>query len=542
MVEPGSVDVTRRAPRQEPEASTITVAEPGKAAAAPASASAAPTVQALSGSDVRRSRMVAGVGVVLPTFGAIASLFVDGDRTAHVVLVAGLAVVAITNAWLFLVVRDPRRIGNRGLVAVWTSSALGVLSAVPFVGAFSGITAALLLVIVLVSVGQSRPAATTAYAVVAVGHLGLATLIVTGTIHDPGIVPMPDLGVVPPLVGALGVQLLFAAAFLIVRWSRQTTLAAFAELERAARAIGHREALDEVRELARVLHAGRLGRFSERQLGGYRVGEIIGRGAMGEVYEAQRDGDAPVAIKVLHEQAAADPSRLARFRREATAIAAIDSAHVVRILEIGDQPVPYLVMERLRGTDLAAILRERPTLGAAELIRLIEDVARGLDDVHRAGLVHRDVKPQNVFLVEATRRWKILDFGVAKLAGTDGTLTGDRIVGTPAYMAPEQVVGGDIGPATDVYGLAALTYRCVTGRPPFGGASIDQLLYQVAHDRPRRPRARARVTRGVETVLAIGLARRPGDRFPTATAFADALAAALFGGDELPGEAPDVWS
>jgi serine/threonine-protein kinase len=526
------------------EAGTATLVEPVRATAEPTTPSAAPTVKALSVSDVRRSRTVAGIGAVLCAGGALTSLFVDGDPTARMILLVGLSVVALTNGWLFWLVRDARRLGDRGLMLMWTSSALGVLSAVPFVGMVSGIVAALLLVIVLVSLGQSRPAALSAYLAIAIGYAVLVALTLIGVIPDRGIVPMPmQDGIALPIVGAVGLQLLFAAAFLIVRWSRRNTLAAFAELERSARAVAQREALDEARDLARVLRAGRLGRFSERVLGSYRVGEIIGRGAMGEVYEAHREsgGGDPVAIKVMHEQAASDPARLARFRREATAIGALDSPHVVRILEVSEQPVPYLVMERLRGTDLAAVLRERPTLTTAELIRLVDDVARGLEDVRRAGLVHRDLKPQNVFLMETTRRWKILDFGIAKLAGSDGTLTGDRIVGTPGYMAPEQVSGGAITHATDVYGLAALTYRCTTGRPPFSGAGIEALLFQVAHARPRRPSALANVERGVDAVLAIGLARRAEDRFPTASAFAHALSTALTGG-AVPPEPPNAWA
>jgi predicted Ser/Thr protein kinase len=504
-------------------------------------AAMAQTSSRLSDSDASRGRAIAGFGVLLGVFGAFAGIAVDGDPLARSILLIGMLAIGVTNTIVFLTIRRLMRFGLP-LPIMWNVSMLGVLAALPFSGVFSGVLAALILVVHLCSLGQSRGAAIAAYAIAALGHAMLTALIGAGVVEDRGVMPVPDVGAVGLVVLEVTLQMGLAVAFAIGRWSRRTTQRAFAELERAARASGQREALDEARDLARALRAGKLGRHSERSFGRYVVGEVIGRGAMGEVYEARPSGDGkPVAIKILHDGIAADPQRLIRFHREAAALGAIESRHVVKVFEIGSEPAPYIVMERLHGSDLAEVLRERPTLETPEVLRLVEDLAHGLDEVRRRGIVHRDLKPQNAFRLAATGRWKILDFGVVAFAGSSGTLTGDRIVGTPAYMAPEQVIGGPIEHTTDVYGLAAIAYRCLTGRPPFGGVDINQLLYKVAHERPARPSLFAPLSRRIDAVLALGLARRAADRFPTAIAFSEAIAAAVLSG-EAPPEPSDAWA
>src|SRR5262249_31753624 len=157
------------------------------------------------------------------------------------------------------------------------------------------------------------------------------------------------------------VQLVFAAAFFIARASRRASLAALGELQDASRAIAQREALlQEAREeLRRALGTGR-GRFTEQTLGSYKLGELIGRGAMGEVYEGvdTRDGQ-PVAVKMLAQTSLGNPDHVQRFLRELRTAIAIDSPNVVRVLAVGEEPLPHLVMERLQGRDLSSILRDK---------------------------------------------------------------------------------------------------------------------------------------------------------------------------------------
>jgi len=159
---------------------------------------------------------------------------------------------------------------------------------------------------------------------------------------------------------------------------------------------------------------------------------------------------------------------------------------------------------------------------------MVDQVARGLEVARVAGVVHRDLKPHNLFHHEATT-WKILDFGVSKLAGAEGTLTGEGIVGTPQYMAPEQASGGSVTHLADVYALGAIAYRCLTGRSPFKGKDLAALVYQVVHAAPERPSTYARVSLAIEDVLAVAMEKDPRRRFPSALSFAQAFGAARRG-------------
>jgi serine/threonine-protein kinase len=262
---------------------------------------------------------------------------------------------------------------------------------------------------------------------------------------------------------------------------------------------------------------------------------------MGEVYEAVRIGSGePAAVKLLSRNVLSNPERVHRFIREAKIAAAFDTPHVVRVLEVGepDAPVPFIAMELLRGEDLAQTLRRRRRLSLEEMLRLIQQVAAGLDVAHAAGVVHRDLKPQNIFLHGALGGdlvWKVLDFGVSRLGSTAGTLTQGQAIGTPGYMAPEQARGRPVDRRADVFALAVIAYRALTGRPPFGGRDVPQILHNVVYTVPPRPSELVALDPQVDLALAIALAKRREDRFDTAGELARELAAAAQGGlsDEL---------
>jgi serine/threonine-protein kinase len=192
-------------------------------------------------------------------------------------------------------------------------------------------------------------------------------------------------------------------------------------------------------------------------------------------------------------------------------------------------------MELLEGTDLGALLRKRTTLPIDEASALLDDVARGLAVAHGAGIIHRDLKPSNLFQVQPAEGkgkpiWKILDFGVSRLRGSRGTLTEGAVVGTPGYMSPEQAQGKDVQATADVFSLGAVLYRALTGRRPFGGSDVPQILYQVVFAQPPRPRdVVPSLPRDVEAVLAIALAKRPSERFASAQDFATAFRWAIKG-------------
>jgi serine/threonine-protein kinase len=168
------------------------------------------------------------------------------------------------------------------------------------------------------------------------------------------------------------------------------------------------------------------------------------------------------------------------------------------------------------------MLRKKERLTLEETIDLARQVGDGLDVAKRAGIVHRDLKPQNLFFAR-DGTWKILDFGISKLADQGGTLTEGVAVGTPQYMAPEQARNGDVGPAADMYGLGAVAYRALTGCQPFKGENVAEVLVSVMVAMPVRPTALAELPRDLDLVLAIALAKDPKDRFESG----DALAAAL---------------
>jgi serine/threonine-protein kinase len=330
------------------------------------------------------------------------------------------------------------------------------------------------------------------------------------------------------------VEFLYFVAFFTARVSQRVTLDAMTKLEQAARTVAQRDALlAEARaELDRALKIGGPGRFTEQVVGTFKLGMLIGRGGMGEVYEAYGVADQrEAAVKLLHPGTLADPTHVARFIREAQTAARLDSANVVRVLEVGTTTgeIPFLAMERLRGNDLAHQLRRHRKIALPQIKTFTEQIALGLEAARTAGIVHRDLKPHNVFFAEepnGARSWKILDFGVSKSGGS-GTLTKGHVVGTPAYMAPEQARGEDVDHRADVYSLAAILYRSITGHPAFTGKDVPSMLYDVVYRVPTQPSILASLSDDVDRVLAIGLAKDPRDRFATALELSQWFTAAV---------------
>ena len=222
----------------------------------------------------------------------------------------------------------------------------------------------------------------------------------------------------------------------------------------------------------------------------------------------------------------ATPEQLARFRAEAETVGRLRHANVVRIHTVGDhEGLPFFEMEYVEGESLASRLDGTPwrALDAAELV---EALARGVEQVHRVGVVHRDLKPGNV-LIETDGTPKLVDFGLAKdLAEDMGLTRTDTVLGSPSYMAPEQAEGGArrTGPSADVYALGAIFYELLTGRPPFRGATVLETLQQVKTTDPVPPsRLSSGVPRDAETIALKCLEEAPGRRYTTAGALAEDL-------------------
>ncbi len=278
---------------------------------------------------------------------------------------------------------------------------------------------------------------------------------------------------------------------------------------------------------------------------GYDIESVLGRGGMGVVYGAiDASLNRRVALKMLLAGRDANENELARFHREAEAVALLQHPNIVEIHSVGEhEGRPYFALEYVDGGNLAQRLDAKPPT-SEECARMIEMLARALQCAHDAGVVHRDLKPANVLLTRDGTP-KISDFGVAKsLESTDDlrTRTGD-VIGTPAYMAPEQAAGHgkDVGPAADVYALGAILYRALTGRPPFHADTHWNTVQQVVADEPIAPgRLRARLPRDLETITLKCLEKDPSRRYASCTELAADLARYV-AGQPIHARPASVW-
>ena len=261
-------------------------------------------------------------------------------------------------------------------------------------------------------------------------------------------------------------------------------------------------------------------------LGPYRIVDLLGAGGMGEVYRAHDSRLArDVAIKVLPAEVSADPGRRQRFEREARVVAALNHPHVCALYDIGTQDgIDFLVMELLEGETLSQRLARGP-LPFAEASELAITIAETLSVVHEQGVVHRDLKPANVFL--ARHGVKLLDFGIARLMGpagpSDTALTLDNVVlGTPRYLAPEQLRGGQVDHRADLFALAAVVHETISGRPAFDGASVVEVLHAIGYE-PPSPLPSGAAPAAFEHAVRQALEKEPARRPQSAAAFASAL-------------------
>ncbi len=250
---------------------------------------------------------------------------------------------------------------------------------------------------------------------------------------------------------------------------------------------------------------------------------------------------------MLRDADHAVPESLERFRREAETLARLRHPHIVQVYEVGSQGGrPFFALEYIDGGPLSARLTGQPQ-PARESAALLETLARAVQAAHQAGVVHRDLKPANVLLAEGGEGFgapKVSDFGLAKRVQVDASLTRTgAVLGTPSYMAPEQAraEGKEVGPSCDVYALGGILYHLLTGRPPFVGSQPMEVLLQVVHDEPVRPRRLfPRAPRDLETICLKCLRKEPRRRYATAEALAEDLRRWLDGQPVLARPTP-VW-
>lgn len=267
------------------------------------------------------------------------------------------------------------------------------------------------------------------------------------------------------------------------------------------------------------------------ELAGYVLEAELGRGGMGIVYAARQVSlGRRVALKVLAPELSEDPRFVARFKAESRLAASVEHPNVVPVYEAGeDDGLLFIAMRFVPGTDLRALLHGEERLEPERALDLLDQIAAGLDAVHAAGLVHRDVKPANVLVTEPDEVAYLTDFGLARQAASQTTGLTDTglVMGTPDYMSPEQLNAERVDARSDIYSLAALLFHLLEGRPPFGGRDLGAKMYGHIHLEP--PRLRVDVPGELDDVIQRGMAKEPAARYPSAGDLAIAARAAVEG-------------
>ncbi|HEY5926059.1 MAG TPA: serine/threonine-protein kinase [Kofleriaceae bacterium] len=486
---------------------------------------------ALLRAEIARTRLHVPIIMILSVAALITLPLVGGWRPAKIAMVVAVGVGTGCALWLLYLTREVRRYREGSVLVLYLLAITSMFVGVYFWGVFSPATTVIVMELFFVGVQRHSRVALTLYLTCAAFQGVLSGLIIFDVVPDHGIMQGGPMTTMEAIAGQGLVQVVYLITYLMARATRREIQRSTIDLHRAVEAVFQREVLlDEARQqLDHAIRVGGAGRLTGQPLGSFQLGAIIGRGAMGEVYDAVHvDTGRPAAVKVLHPLIASSEELLTRFLREAQAVVALQSPYIVRLLEVCTpaSPTAYYAMERLRGMDLAEKLRATPRLPVAEVVTLVEHVAHGLDVARAAGIVHRDIKPQNLMHASVAGReqvWKILDFGVSHLTEHGGTLTHGQLVGTPMYMAPEQAKGEPVDHRADVYGLCAVAYRAMTGQPPHPVREVTSILYHVVNVEPRPPSSFVDVPAEVDRVMALGMAKDRAQRFTTALELAAAL-------------------
>jgi tRNA A-37 threonylcarbamoyl transferase component Bud32 len=456
-------------------------------------------------------------------------LLVAGDREAQQLHAAALGGSALLTGLVALWFRDPKRYAPKLALYAILAQLIVLITGYYFWGVFSAYGALVPLTIYIAAGTASRGEVAFGVTVCVLGQGGFALATALGYVPSRGLVE-PVVGradLMTQLVALALLQVITIGAAIAGSMARRDSVKALDEhnkalLELAQREAQLAEAYDDARA-AREAGVGGVGRFTDQTIDGFKFGPVLGRGAMGEVYAAERSGDAskiPLAIKLLAPHLLRDPIARERFMRESEIVSKLSSPNIVRVVAVSpkDAPLPYIVMERLEGIDLAQLIKREPVRPLDEVTQLVRHVASALDTAHKAGIIHRDLKPSNIYLTGEGigRIWKVLDFGASKWRNGEGTLTQDMIVGTPGYMSPEQALGRTIDQRSDVYALGVILYRLLTGVPAVVPGEVPAMLQEVAFRMPVQPSKRGDVPAPIEAVLAVALAKSPVHRFATA--------------------------
>jgi serine/threonine-protein kinase len=481
-----------------------------------------------------RQRLWWLASLVLVICGAFvaSSRVLGGPAAIQHLLIAGMIVTVGSGAWMGWLTRTRRMTLKTSAIAWFIVASTGVCTSILYFGAFSPVGMAIaVFVVFFIGTNDELTVVLIVYLTIALFHAALAGAIVGGELGEPGVAALAEPTRFRLLVTEGLLQLVLFATLIASAAIRHSLFTTVRHLEEQAREIGHHELLleDARRAFEASLRAAGGGRFSHQIVGAYRLGRLLGEGAMGEVYDATdtRTG-AEAAVKLLRREVIEERGIVLRFLNEARIVTQLQTDHIVRVLETADPgaSLPYIAMERLRGRDLRQHLdRCKGTrMPLAETDEFLRQIALGVDTAHRAGIIHRDLKPSNLFR-EDSGTWKVLDFGCSKVVGE--RTAENVIIGTPSFMSPEQVQGDTVDAGTDIFALGAITYYAITGKPAFPGETLAAIAFQVTHRDPPPPSA---VIVGyppeVDAAVMTALAKDPRRRFATATTFSEAFSRA----------------
>jgi serine/threonine-protein kinase len=467
---------------------------------------------------------------------------VGGHRVPQLACIAAILFASAVSAFVYYRTRPSagaQRYDRKLLrVYAWTLS-FAVVWVEYYVGFFSPVTVVITLGIYYFGQSIDRVYSFVMPLVVMGSYVLLAGLTIAGVLDDVGLFSADDSSFIAKVFVIVAVSAVLISAMLLARVSRRALHEALdasreAWLVAQQRAAQLAEANHQLDRALRVA-VGKPGRHTGQLAGDHLLDVIIGVGAIGEVYAAKHvDTGAPAAVKLLQIDALERADLVERFLREGDIARRLSSPHVARVIDVGRlaDGAPYLAMELLHGRDLATRLRQDGRLGARDLELLARHLSAALEAAHAAGVVHRDLKPLNVYEVqhEGAPMFKVLDFGISKMESSSGTLTRHGLVGTPGYMSPEQARGLEVDHRSDVFSMGVVLYRAATGQPAFAGDSTPQILFDIVYKSPVRPSSVVKeLSRELDLVLALALAKDPDERFQTTVELAHAFALALYG-------------
>ncbi len=527
-----------RTPIESIEDHASTIVDPSPTGTAPSIALRSSTIRDLDSEVDRRSSIdlhlrrqlwwLSSVTLVLCIAAVMSIGVLGGGTVVQRLFMASMVVNIGAGLWMGWMARTQRMTVKNTTIA-WFIISTGGCATIAYFGLFSAIgLMAAVFIVFFVGTRDVRSVVGMVYVIFAVFHAALVGLVIAGRFEDPGVLTFTDVSTGKLLVIEGLVQLLLLVTLVAASAIRGGMVRTVRDLELRARAIGHHELMldDAKRAFEASLRAAGGGRFSHQVVGSYRLGRLLGEGAMGEVYDAvdTRTGG-PAAVKLLRRVVMEDRWTVQRFLTEARIVTSLQTDHIARVLETADpgSGLPYIAMERLHGHDLRQHLRDstEARMSLDEADDLLRQVARGIDIAHRADVVHRDLKPSNLFRTD-DGIWKILDFGVSKVIG-EQTAT-HAVVGTPSFMAPEQVKGLRVDRRTDIFALGAIMYYAITGKVAFRGKNLAMIALQVTHYRPPRPSELVPgIPASVDKVVMTALAKDPRKRFATATEFSAAF-------------------